>query len=87
MISINVKTMADTARFLKDFFEKHNVSTWICVQMDGGIDFRDGIVDAVKKCNIFLPLINTEWASSGECKVRVHLVHTILNFSSRASQN
>lgn len=68
MISINVRTMGDTAKFLKEFFERHEISCWICVQMDGGIDFRDAIVDAVKKCHIFLPLINSEWASSGECK-------------------
>ena len=37
--------------------------------MDGGIDYRDAIVEAVKKCQIFLPLINAEWAASGECKV------------------
>ena len=35
--------------------------------MVGGVDFRNAIVDAVKTCTIFLPLINDAWAKSGEC--------------------
>ena len=69
MISINVKTMGKTAEFLKEFFKQRGISCWICTQMSGGIDFREEIVDAVRKCQIFIPLINAEWAGSGECKV------------------
>ena len=68
MISINVKTMTTSAIVLKEYFESKGVSCWICVDMEGGIDYREEIVAAVKKCKIFLPLINSEWASSGECK-------------------
>lgn len=34
--------------------------------MEGGEDFRDSIVDAVDSCKVFLPLINTAWATSAE---------------------
>jgi hypothetical protein len=69
MISINVRTMASTARVLNDFFEANDISCWVCYEMDAGIDYREEIVAAVKACKIFIPLINAEWASSGECKV------------------
>jgi hypothetical protein len=48
----------------------------------GGEDFREGIVRAVKRCAVFIPLINEAWARSGECKdefnlaKRLHLTST-----------
>lgn len=35
--------------------------------LDAGDKFRDEIVGAVKACKVFVPLINNEWAASGEC--------------------
>ena len=41
---------------------------WMCTNsLDAGDKFRDEIVGAVKACKVFVPLINNEWAASGEC--------------------
>lgn len=39
------------------------------------------IVGAVRKCRVFLPLINTEWALSGgsECEVELNLALKLLH--------
>jgi len=55
-------------RIKKKFLEEHNIRTWVCVEMGGGINYREEIVYAVKCCEVFIPLINDEWASSGECQ-------------------
>lgn len=68
MVSINVRTMKDSALKLKAFLEQHNIRTWVCVNMEAGVNYREEIVRAVKSCEIFIPLINDEWASSGECQ-------------------
>jgi hypothetical protein len=72
-ISINVRTMLQSAQVLKRYFESNGVSCWICVDMDGGVDYRAEIVSAMKACKIFLPLMNAEWAASGECKVFIFI--------------
>eukprot|EP01038_Epipyxis_sp_PR26KG_P006390 gene6390-8803_t len=84
MISINVKTMGETGELLKSFFERNNITCWICTSMNGGVEFREEIVEAVKKCKIFLPLINDEWARSGECKDEYNLAKR-LNLTSHES--
>eukprot|EP00300_Choanocystis_sp_HF-7_P028182 c33604_g1_i1.p1 GENE.c33604_g1_i1~~c33604_g1_i1.p1 ORF type:complete len:395 (+),score=94.27 c33604_g1_i1:90-1187(+) len=60
--------MTDSALRLQDFLHSHGISAWVCVQMSGGTNYREAIVDAVKNCKVFLPLINNEWALSGECE-------------------
>lgn len=70
MISINVKTMKESALRLKKLLQDHGVSAWVCTEdLAGGEDFRTGIAKAVRGCKVFLPLINDEWAESGECKI------------------
>ena len=68
MISFNCRSNTENAKALKELLEKMNIPTWICVDLTGGIEFRDAIVDAVDSCKVFLPLINTEWALSPECE-------------------
>eukprot|EP01099_Mayorella_cantabrigiensis_P005485 TRINITY_DN442_c0_g1_i1.p1 TRINITY_DN442_c0_g1~~TRINITY_DN442_c0_g1_i1.p1 ORF type:complete len:912 (-),score=178.32 TRINITY_DN442_c0_g1_i1:11-2746(-) len=68
MISLHVLTMKDFAEQLKKWFEGNGISVWLCTSMSAGLSFRDEIVKNVENCDIFLPLINTEWAESGECE-------------------
>lgn len=68
MISLCVRTMLPVAQRFQAFLEEHGVSTWICTEMDAGVDFRDAIVDAVDDATVFLPLIDQAWAASGECE-------------------
>ncbi|KAJ1634206.1 hypothetical protein T492DRAFT_974641 [Pavlovales sp. CCMP2436] len=74
MISINVKSMAKSAAMLKRWLEARGVKVWVCtVDLSGGQDFREGIVNAAKRCAVFMPLINDAWARSGECKDEFNL--------------
>lgn len=68
MISIHCATMTKAALQLKATLAEHGIESWVCVQMTGGTDYREAIVDAVKSCKVFLPLLNNEWALSGECE-------------------
>lgn len=44
------------------------VQVWICTSsLEAGSNFRDEIVHAIKACRVVVPLINNDWASSGEC--------------------
>jgi len=68
MISLQVRTMNKSAFALKEYLEKTGLKVWVCTQnLQGGDDYRTEIVNAVKSCKVFLPLINSEWADSGEC--------------------
>eukprot|EP00741_Cyanophora_paradoxa_P005093 tig00000857_g4935.t1 len=69
MLSINVRSMAASAGKLKALLQASGYSVWVCTDaIAGGAEYRDAIVSAVKRCRVFLPLINDAWASSGECK-------------------
>ncbi|GFH58912.1 hypothetical protein CTEN210_15388 [Chaetoceros tenuissimus] len=68
MISLNCKTMLETAQRIRHFLETNGVKVWLCVNMAAGADFRDEIVAAVDSCEVFLPLINEAWCLSKECK-------------------
>jgi hypothetical protein len=70
MISLNCKTMLQTAQRIRAFLEQNGVKVWLCVNMTAGADFRDEIISAVDACEVFLPLINEAWCESKECKVR-----------------
>lgn len=65
MISLHVQSMQKSASLLKKFLESQGYRVWICTDMVGGVNYRTSIVDAVKSCTIFLPLINDSWAQSG----------------------
>lgn len=68
MISLQVSSMHKSALYLKSELEKQGYTVWICTEMVGGVDFREQIVAAVNACTVFLPLINTAWGDSGECR-------------------
>lgn len=68
MISLNCKTMLETAQKIRHFLETNGLKVWLCVNMAAGADFRDEIVAAVDSCEVLLPLINEAWCLSKECK-------------------
>lgn len=67
MISLHVSSMEKSARILKEVLEAQGYRVWICTDMVGGVEFRSSIVQAVRECTVFIPLINNSWAQSGEC--------------------
>ena len=70
MISLHVSSMERSARMLQKELEAQGYRVWICTDMSGGTDYRTAIVEAVRTCTIFLPLINSAWANSGSaCNV------------------
>ncbi len=59
----------DTAIEIKKWLEAGGISCWICTEnLTAGANYRNDIVNAVDNCTVFLPLINSEWAKSGECE-------------------
>ena len=65
-------------------FVFNRLKVWICVELSGGDSFRNEIVAAVKKCKVFLPLLNNAWALSGECEDEYSLAKR-LNLTSHES--
>ena len=54
------------------------ITVWICTEnLKGGDNFRDGIAKAVKNCDVFLPLLNEEWAVSEECKIEFNFAYSL----------
>lgn len=78
MISLNCRTMLPKAQRFRAFLEAHGLKVWLCVNMVGGVDFRDEIIAAVDACEVFLPLINEAWCESKECKVNLTLCPQLL---------
>jgi len=69
MISINVRTLGETAKDLKTLIEENlNAKVWICTDMTGGQNYRDEIVKAIDKALVVILLVNDAWANSAECE-------------------
>lgn len=83
MISLNVASMLPVARRLAKLLNARGVKTWMCTEMDGGVDFRKEISAAVKQCTVFVPLINEAWATSAECEFEYNFALR-LNLTSKA---
>eukprot|EP00052_Salpingoeca_macrocollata_P032570 m.5985 g.5985 ORF g.5985 m.5985 type:complete len:370 (-) comp3887_c0_seq1:44-1153(-) len=68
MISLHVGSSRGSAEAIKAYLLSLGVpEVWICTEMGGGADFRAAIHNAVDSCDVFLPLMNQQWADSGEC--------------------
>lgn len=90
MISLHVKSMHKSALLLKQYLESQGYRVWLCTEMVGGVDFRTSIVEAVRSCTVFLPLINDAWAQSGECSDEFSLakrLHLTSHESGRTKRN
>jgi len=69
MISLHVASMRDSAISLKKYLQSKGLSVWICVDsILGGDNYRTEIIKTLKACSVIIPLINNEWALSGECQ-------------------
>ena len=68
MISLHCASMSESATKLQKELESRGVSVWVCLDMSGGAFYRTEIVNNVKTCSVFLPLLNDSWALSGECE-------------------
>jgi len=73
MISFNVRTARDLAVALKEKLHQHGYSTWLCLDMDVGSNFRSEIVLAATSSKIIIPLINEGWANSKECQYEINI--------------
>jgi hypothetical protein len=67
-ISVHVASLGAVAKQLKQAIEAQGRSVFLCTDLSGGVNFRDEIIQGVKACKVFVPLMNAEWASSGECE-------------------
>eukprot|EP01038_Epipyxis_sp_PR26KG_P007459 gene7459-10169_t len=67
-ISLQCSSMMNSTKILSDYLRKRGLTYWICNDMKGGDIFRTEITQAVERCKIFLPLLNQNWADSGECE-------------------
>jgi len=73
MISFTVKSMTNTAKKLQVFLSERGYSTWLCLDIKPGESYRDRIIENVRFCNIFVPLINEDWAISKECEFEYNI--------------
>jgi hypothetical protein len=69
MISLNVGTNLNNAKKLKSLLEtKYNKKVFLCTDDEGGANFRNSIVNAIKQSRVVILLMNSAWANSGECE-------------------
>jgi len=73
MISFAVKSMSNTAKKLKVFLSERGFSTWLCLDIKPGEGYRDRIIENARFCNVFVPLINEDWALSKECEFEYNI--------------
>lgn len=50
------------------YTERFGLSIFVCMEMNGGTQYRHEIVSAVESCKFFVILLNEQWALSGECE-------------------
>ena len=67
MISVQVGSMGPSARIVQQHLGALGIKVWVCMDMQGGDQYRDEIVSAVDQCNFFVIMCNQRWAESGEC--------------------
>ena len=68
MISLHCASMASSAKKLKEYLESRGMVVWVCIEMSGGENYRDSIVDAIDRAEVVVIMLNEEWALSGECQ-------------------
>jgi len=73
MISFSVKSMVNTARKLQALLHEKGYSTWLCLDIKPGENFRDKIIENARFCNTFVPMINEDWALSKECEFEYNI--------------
>jgi len=73
MISFNVRTTKDLASALKEKLHEYGYSTWLCLDLDAGSNFRSEIVLAATSSRVMIPLINEAWANSKECQYEINI--------------
>ena len=67
-VSLNCASSMGVAEELVTALHGAGISTWMCTSMMPGENFRRSIVERVRRCRFFVPLINSNWLGSGECE-------------------
>jgi len=73
MISFHVNSMGGVARKLQEFLREHNYSTFVCLDLIAGDNFRTEIVKNAKACKFFILLINENYANSQEAEFEFNI--------------
>lgn len=68
MISLQVGSMQASAKKLQSYLQSRGMKVWVCVDMMGGDNYRNEIIDAIEAADFFIILLNNKWALSGECE-------------------
>jgi len=61
------------ARELNQYIRDKGYSTWICVEMQGGNNYRDEIVVNAAGSKVLIALMNVKWADSKECRYEFNI--------------
>jgi len=73
MISLQCSSSETIARDLNQFLHSKGVTTWICVEMQGGTNYREEIVINAAGSKSLIALMNTKWAESKECRYEFNI--------------
>lgn len=65
---------ASVVNIIRDALEENGIDCWVCSRdIDGGEDWADKIVDAIKSCKVFLFLQSKNSAASKQCYKEINL--------------
>jgi len=73
MISLQCSSSESIARELNEFLHTKGLTTWICVEMQGGTNYREEIVINAAGSKAMVALMNTKWAESKECRYEFNI--------------
>jgi len=68
MISLQCSSTEKIAKELNEYLHSRGFSTWICIEMQGGINYREEIVINASGSKAMIALMNVKWAESKECR-------------------
>lgn len=73
MISLQCSSAEKIAKELNSFLRNKGYSTWICIEMQGGVTYREEIVVNASGSKTMIALMNVRWAESKECRYEFNI--------------
>jgi len=73
MISLQCSSSESIARELNQYLQSKGISTWMCIEMHGGTNYREEIVINAAGSKAMVALMNIKWAESKECRYEFNI--------------
>jgi len=73
MISLHCASSTQIAKNIDQYLKEQGFTTWMCLHMTAGMNYRTDIIKNASKCKAMVILLNKDWAESGECEFEANV--------------